>query len=198
MEFDYEHTSIHDEKMSSFAQAEMEIFNFFSVTLLMGHPVHMKRTNRESSSYMKENNRFVIFKKQISKKRRLIVEIIKLINKTNQYGIPIFDLALMYHLYLITFGQCLFLEILDHFRSNNDYKQRYNRTISLACLNSMVFVLTISFSLINLVGANINWNGNNWAMSCDFCGNDLSDVQISEELCGQRCAPTHGMVALVG
>lgn len=35
----------------------------------------------------------------------------------------------------------------------------------------------------------ITWNGN-WAMSCDFVGNDLSSVQTRGEDCGGRCAAT--------
>jgi hypothetical protein len=38
----------------------------------------------------------------------------------------------------------------------------------------------------------INWNGNNWAMSCDFRGNDLSNVRVSGELCGGKCAESQG------
>ncbi|CAF4109690.1 unnamed protein product, partial [Rotaria sordida] len=36
----------------------------------------------------------------------------------------------------------------------------------------------------------VQWNGNNWAMSCDFRGNDLSNVQIASEFCGGKCAET--------
>ncbi|CAF2601900.1 unnamed protein product [Rotaria sp. Silwood2] len=36
----------------------------------------------------------------------------------------------------------------------------------------------------------VQWNGQNWAMSCDFNGNDLSHVEISAELCGKKCAET--------
>ncbi len=38
----------------------------------------------------------------------------------------------------------------------------------------------------------VHWNGNNWAMSCDFLGNDLSSVKTSSELCGGKCAQTQG------
>jgi hypothetical protein len=38
----------------------------------------------------------------------------------------------------------------------------------------------------------INWNGNNWAMSCDFHGNDLSNIRISPDLCGPKCTATQG------
>jgi hypothetical protein len=39
---------------------------------------------------------------------------------------------------------------------------------------------------------NINWNGNNWAFSCDFKGNDLTNVEVHSEDCGGRCAQTSG------
>ncbi|CAF3435748.1 unnamed protein product [Rotaria socialis] len=38
--------------------------------------------------------------------------------------------------------------------------------------------------------SNIQWAGNNWAKSCDFPGNDMSNVQISGEDCGGKCAQT--------
>uniref|UniRef100_A0A915JBS5 Apple domain-containing protein n=1 Tax=Romanomermis culicivorax TaxID=13658 RepID=A0A915JBS5_ROMCU len=40
-------------------------------------------------------------------------------------------------------------------------------------------------------GGGIQWNGN-WAMGCDFRGNDLSNAQIRGEDCGGRCASTPG------
>ncbi|CAF5002913.1 unnamed protein product [Rotaria socialis] len=39
-------------------------------------------------------------------------------------------------------------------------------------------------------GSNIQWEGNNWAMSCNFPGNDMFNVQIRGEDCGGRCAQT--------
>ena len=38
----------------------------------------------------------------------------------------------------------------------------------------------------------INWNGNNWALACDFPGNDLSNVKTSSSNCGGACAATSG------
>ncbi|CAF3678835.1 unnamed protein product [Rotaria sp. Silwood1] len=38
--------------------------------------------------------------------------------------------------------------------------------------------------------SNIQWNGQNWATSCDFNGNDLSHVKIKPELCGPICLQT--------
>ena len=36
------------------------------------------------------------------------------------------------------------------------------------------------------------WNGNNWATSCDFINNGLSNVETAVELCGPTCAQTQG------
>ncbi|CAF1416506.1 unnamed protein product [Adineta steineri] len=38
----------------------------------------------------------------------------------------------------------------------------------------------------------INWDGKDWAMSCNFNGNDLSNIQIAGELCGGKCHETSG------
>jgi hypothetical protein len=61
------------------------------------------------------------------------------------------------------------------------------------CLSSahLIGLFAISFLLNSPVASGINWNGN-WAMSCDFRGNDLSSVQIPGELCGTKCANTNG------
>ncbi len=40
--------------------------------------------------------------------------------------------------------------------------------------------------------SNINWNGNNWAMSCDFHGNDLSNARVPADRCGPQCEQTPG------
>lgn len=40
--------------------------------------------------------------------------------------------------------------------------------------------------------SNINWNGNKWAMSCDFRGNDLSNALVPAPLCGPQCEKTPG------
>lgn len=34
----------------------------------------------------------------------------------------------------------------------------------------------------------IAWNGNNWAVGCDFRGNDVKNVRSSAEECGGYCA----------
>ena len=36
----------------------------------------------------------------------------------------------------------------------------------------------------------INWNDNNWAMSCDFFNNDFANIQTTAELCGPTCENT--------
>ena len=48
------------------------------------------------------------------------------------------------------------------------------------------------FSNIYLHLAQVNWNGNNWALNCIFNGNDMSSVRVSGEECGGRCASTQG------
>ena len=41
-------------------------------------------------------------------------------------------------------------------------------------------------------GSSIQWNGNKWAMSCDFPGNDMSNFRTRGEDCGGKCAQTSG------
>jgi hypothetical protein len=60
---------------------------------------------------------------------------------------------------------------------------------SLSCLN-LIVLLTISSLLASVVVGDINWNGQNWAMGCDFRGNDLSNVRSPGEHCSQKCAQT--------
>jgi hypothetical protein len=45
--------------------------------------------------------------------------------------------------------------------------------------------------------SNINWNGNKWAMSCDFPGNDLSSTQVPADRCGPQCEQTSGCTHFV-
>ena len=45
---------------------------------------------------------------------------------------------------------------------------------------------------LNLFYQAVNWNGNNWALRCDFKGNDLKNVRAQSELCGSSCANTNG------
>ncbi|CAF1050459.1 unnamed protein product [Rotaria sordida] len=56
----------------------------------------------------------------------------------------------------------------------------------------MISFLVISILSARVVKRAINWNGQNWAMACDFNNNDLSSVQTKPELCGPQCAATAG------
>ena len=55
----------------------------------------------------------------------------------------------------------------------------------------LIGFFSISFILTNPVANGIQWNGN-WAMNCDFNGNELSNVQSPGELCSTKCAETNG------
>ena len=57
---------------------------------------------------------------------------------------------------------------------------------------SLVGFITINILTLDGVRCIVNWNGNNWAMSCDFTGNDLSNVQVASAACGGQCAQTPG------
>ena len=52
--------------------------------------------------------------------------------------------------------------------------------------------IALSLISISLIDAAVNWNGNNWALGCDFSGNDLKNVQTSSDRCGGTCAQTKG------
>ncbi|CAF2079796.1 unnamed protein product [Rotaria magnacalcarata] len=41
-------------------------------------------------------------------------------------------------------------------------------------------------------GSSLQWNGNKWTLSCDFPGNDMSNVRTRGEDCGGKCAQTSG------
>ena len=56
----------------------------------------------------------------------------------------------------------------------------------------LLVLVTIDGLSAGRVRRAVNWNGNNWAMSCDFNGNDLSLAQIRGEECSGRCAATAG------
>ncbi len=50
----------------------------------------------------------------------------------------------------------------------------------------LVFIFVFKKSLT------INWNGNNWALGCDFYGNDLTNALVKSSDCGGKCAQTTG------
>ena len=57
----------------------------------------------------------------------------------------------------------------------------------------MLFALLVTNCLsMQFARRDVNWDGKNWAMSCDFHENDLSNVQSSPELCGPKCLATQG------
>jgi hypothetical protein len=41
-------------------------------------------------------------------------------------------------------------------------------------------------------GGSVNWNGNDWALNCDFKGQDMSNVSVSTQQCGPTCLSTYG------
>ena len=40
---------------------------------------------------------------------------------------------------------------------------------------------------INLVCAQVNWNGEDWARDCDLSGNDFSHTRSTAEQCSNKC-----------
>ena len=38
----------------------------------------------------------------------------------------------------------------------------------------------------------INWGSNNWAIACDFIGNELTSIRVPSDQCGGKCATTTG------
>ena len=52
-------------------------------------------------------------------------------------------------------------------------------------------ILSLIIELFSIVSA-INWQTGNWAMSCDFKGNDLSNQNSRGEDCGGICSKTAG------
>jgi hypothetical protein len=47
------------------------------------------------------------------------------------------------------------------------------------------FVMSASLAFVN--PQSINWNGNNWALNCDFIGNDFAQVRVTSDKCGGAC-----------
>ena len=54
-------------------------------------------------------------------------------------------------------------------------------------LNIIILVIEY-FSIVEA----INWQPGDWAMSCDFKGNDLSNKKSRGEDCSRICTQTHG------
>ncbi|CAF0789787.1 unnamed protein product [Rotaria sordida] len=64
--------------------------------------------------------------------------------------------------------------------------------INILSLYTLIIVIVINYLPATLASGVINWNGNNWAMSCDFHGNDLSNARISGEGCDGKSGKTQG------
>ncbi|OQV17607.1 putative glucan 1,3-beta-glucosidase A [Hypsibius exemplaris] len=59
-------------------------------------------------------------------------------------------------------------------------------------VNILVYAFVVILIAINgASAATIQWNGN-WAWDCDFPGGDLSQVKVSGDQCGGKCAATAG------
>jgi hypothetical protein len=48
-------------------------------------------------------------------------------------------------------------------------------------------ILFLSASLALVQAQTVRWNGNNWALNCDFIGNDFAQVRVSSDRCGGAC-----------
>ncbi|CAF1187936.1 unnamed protein product [Rotaria sordida] len=55
---------------------------------------------------------------------------------------------------------------------------------------SLVKLMLVNILILGCVRCDINWNGNNWALACDFFDNNLSNARIASNLCSERCAQT--------
>ena len=55
----------------------------------------------------------------------------------------------------------------------------------------MFNIIITLLTLIGLSNAQIQWNGN-WAMGCDFVGNDLASAKTRGEDCSSKCQATSG------
>ena len=63
--------------------------------------------------------------------------------------------------------------------------------ISLLSSRSLALVLTLSYLSVDFARCSIIWNGN-WAKSCDFVNNDLSNARTSSQDCLEKCNATIG------
>jgi len=52
--------------------------------------------------------------------------------------------------------------------------------------------------LIHYAPPLINWQPGDWALDCDFMGNDFANIQVRGEDCGQTCWATTGCLILSG
>ena len=54
----------------------------------------------------------------------------------------------------------------------------------------ILITTTLSCLIVAISGQNIQWNGNNWAMGCDFYNNDLYGVKAPGSDCSSICSKT--------
>ena len=54
-------------------------------------------------------------------------------------------------------------------------------------MRHILFLLCIISCGVDILFAQVQWNGNNWALSCDFVGNDIGNVRVSGGECGSAC-----------
>lgn len=56
--------------------------------------------------------------------------------------------------------------------------------------NKIRILIALQF-ILNIMNINsVTWQNEDWAFSCDFKNNDLTNVQISGEQCGAKCYET--------
>ena len=53
----------------------------------------------------------------------------------------------------------------------------------------LIFV-GLAYMSLRITNAQINWNGNNWALACDFKNNHLANVKCKASECGPKCSIT--------
>jgi hypothetical protein len=44
--------------------------------------------------------------------------------------------------------------------------------------------------LCGVIQTDIDWNGKNWARSCEFLGKNLTSVKTDNSMCGNKCLDT--------
>ncbi|UJR06871.1 hypothetical protein I4U23_011160 [Adineta vaga] len=84
------------------------------------------------------------------------------------------------------------LDTITSIKFSHRLNTEHHKMINILSRSILLSFLIINILIIDYVKCAVNWNGNNWAMQCDFSGNDLSNVKIAGELCGGKCAETTG------
>ncbi|XP_037037293.1 limulus clotting factor C-like [Bradysia coprophila] len=84
--------------------------------------------------------------------------------------------------------RCAFTEGCTHFVWNEDGGTCWMKQNSVGRKDAFV---SRDKSVACGIVKRIDWNGNNWAMGCDFRGNDLIDVRSGSHECRAYCAANH-------